>query len=487
MKLSIRLLSLAALCALLCVPWAAAEPIYATLTVPIYFEPTIPSDIGLVNEALNRITRRKIGAEIRLIPLLNTIGPSADPRRAAEMRIVRESGVSFDIVIKGYMQDETVLLDSLLAEYGQGIQEALGEDLLDMARSSGPLHSLPAVSDHVASAGIALRSDILRKYNLSTENIHSLEDLDSIFQTVSEGEPDMSMVCGQRTSGSFLYRLKYTMVLPNHAIDRSAENPQVLTNYYATQSYSDAVHLFRKWFLKGYLPDQLPFGSVNAAQLVRSGELFSYFCAYKPGIEFEESVNSGTDMTVIQLMQPAITSRSLSLHNWGISVSCRNPGKAMQFLNLLYTDQETVDLLMHGIEGTHYVRNEDGSIGRPAGETADEIGYVNNVTWILPNQTVSSVCQGMDPDVWEQTAAFNRAARPADTLDFRFDDTGFSREASEIASIAARYTYGLETGQLDPDVYLPQMIREMDDAGFGEMLSAAQTQFDQWRMGGGQE
>lgn len=463
---------------------AVAEPIYATLTVPIYFEPTIPADVDLVNDALNRITREKIGAEIKLVPLLGMSRSYTDPRRAAEVRMLKEEGVSFDIIILGYIQDETILLDSLLDIYGQEIQEALGENIMQMVRSRGPLDRLPTVSDHVASAGIALRTDILKKYKLNPLDIKSLEDLDNVFKIVSSGEPQMFMVCSHKTNGSFLYRVKHTVALPNSEIDQSPDDWRVLVNYYETQSYLDKVRLFRKWYLLGYLPDYLPFRNINAAQLVRSCDLFSYFSAYKPGIAFEESQNSGTEMTVIPLMDPVITSQSLNLHNWGISTNCHNPGKAMKFLNLLYTDQEVVDLLMYGIEGEHYVRHPDGSIDYPPGKNAENNGYVNNMTWIFPNQLVSSIWKGNDANLWKETAAFNSAAQPASALGFNFDNSCVSEENAEIIRIVTRYAYGLETGQLDPDVYLPRMIEEMNAAGFNLVLAAAQEQFDKWRMEG---
>lgn len=44
-------------------------------------------------------------------------------------------------------------------------------------------------------------------------------------------------------------------------------------------------------------------------------------------------------------------------------------------MEILYTDAEVETLLTDGIEGTHYVKNEDGTISFPEGKTAADCGF----------------------------------------------------------------------------------------------------------------
>ena len=48
----------------------------------------------------------------------------------------------------------------------------------------------------------------------------------------------------------------------------------------------------------------------------------------------------------------------------------------MKFLNLLYTNAEVINLIDWGIEGVHYVKNEDGTIRYPDGVTAETSTYI---------------------------------------------------------------------------------------------------------------
>ena len=67
------------------------------LTLPFFCASEIPRDMGLVEEALNCLTREKIGAEVRLVPLLALSDSAPDARREAELYMLEREGVSFDI------------------------------------------------------------------------------------------------------------------------------------------------------------------------------------------------------------------------------------------------------------------------------------------------------------------------------------------------------------------------------------------------------
>lgn len=58
------------------------------------------------------------------------------------------------------------------------------------------------------------------------------------------------------------------------------------------------------------------------------------------------------------------------------------------------------------------------------------------------------------------------------------------REQNEtLNQIAQKYTYGLETGMLDPDIYLPRMLSEMENAGIEEVKEEIERQYEEWKEG----
>lgn len=478
-------LTLAALL-LLSLPPASADggdtPIYARLVVPIFFEAEIPEDIGLINEAVNRITQAQIGATIELVPLLFHYFET-DPRRIAELDMLEKQGTVLDVFPDVLPDIRPIALDGWLALYGQDLLALIGEMRLSHARAGdGQLYYLPVISDYVASIGITMRKDILERHRIDISRIHSFDDLDSLFQNLSQLEPGMKMVSPYLTRNTLISRLKMLGAVPGSVCDQSAEDPRKIVNYYATDTYRRLVELFRSWHERGYLPDHMALQSIRASQLVGAGELFSYICAHKPGIDYEESSSCGTEMVTIPLAAPQVTLRSINLTQWCVSADCANPGKAVQFLNLLYSNSDLVNLLAYGIEGIHYERQADGTIGYPQGVDGENAGYQNTLQWLLPNQMISHVWQGNDPQLWEKLQAYNESAEVAAVIDFQFDSSQVQLENSRLSEIASRYAYGLETGQLDPAVYLPQMLDEMEAAGAALVLEEAQRQFDLYWM-----
>ena len=470
------------LCALCSVSAAAGEQEAETLTMPVLYASEIPEDMDLVSDAVSQLVWQEIGVQVELIPVLySTASSGQDQLRQSELNLLEKQGIEFDILPSILQSGSFLPLDDLMEQYGQNIVELVGEERLDLMRQDGILYGLPSVSDYVSSLGLTMREDIVEKYQIDLSSLKTLEDIDEMFAYVSAREPDLDMVSGYRTRNGFISRLKATRIDVEPFCSRSALDPQVLENYYASEEYEQIVSLFYQWQQSGYIPDNLFFQDLNASSLVKGGTLFSYFSAYKPNIEYEESLSCGRDMVSIPLMEPMVTASSLAITaHWGINSNCEDPQKAMQLLDLLYTDADLINLLSYGIENVHYVIQPDGTIAYPDGVTAENSGYQNTQSWLLPNQYPSLVWSGNDPNLWEKVKEYNEAARYSDTIAFAPDLSDCADELTEIQEVLDTYTDGLESGQLDPSIYLPQMLEEMDAAGEKKVLEILQDQFDDW-------
>ena len=86
-------------------------------------------------------------------------------------------------------------LDSLMESYGEGIQEEIGEDVLDVCRRNGELYQIPTNHDFAVSwEGYILNKKILDRYKIKKEDITSMEKLEEVFALIKEKEPDMEIV-----------------------------------------------------------------------------------------------------------------------------------------------------------------------------------------------------------------------------------------------------------------------------------------------------
>jgi putative aldouronate transport system substrate-binding protein len=153
----------------------------------------------------------------------------------------------------------------------------------------------------------------------------------------------------------------------------------------------------------------------------------------------------------------------------------------MQLLNLLYSDGELANLLVHGVECVHYIRREDGTIEPPEGLGWEKVGYKNNLPWLMPNQGITYTRHGNDPSLWEKLREFNKSAAVSEAIGFNFEAGAVKLQNDALNFIESRYVYGLETGQLDPAIYLPKMLEEMDAAGAEQVTREAQSQYGEFR------
>lgn len=474
--LNIFLILLAAFCC----PVFGKASVLPTLTVPVLYDDAVPKDLPLINEALNEITQKEIGVEISLVGLIyNQESSSLDN---LELELLKKQGVEFDLlptILKRALPDASYLpLDALLSSYGQGILSSLDEHTRSFLEIEDTITTLPSASDYVSSFGLSMRKDLVEKYGIDLDSITSLDDVDHLFHFLHQKEPKLYMVYGYRGT-SFIKRLKAAEI---HVAPIATLLPDGhFENYYATEEYSHMISLFYSWDQAGYLPTAMALQNMTASKLVEAGVLFSYFSPYKPSIEAEETINSSFDMVTIPLMESIVTVSSLETPvHWGINALCPYPEKAMEFLNLMYCNEEVVNLLIYGIEGVHYEVLPNGLIDYPEGTTCETVTYQNSQPWFLPNQLISHIFTGNEPSLWEDTQTFNLTAPVSETLYFPFDDSRVTVQIQEIESILSKYTEGLETGQLDPDYYLPEMLSLLTEAGVNEVLAEIQKQYDQW-------
>lgn len=81
--------------------------------------------------------------------------------------------------------------------------------------------------------------------------------------------------------------------------------------------------------------------------------------------------------------------------SWCIANNSKNPEKAMQMLNLMYTNPEVSNLLVNGIEGDNWVFADEskGVITYPEGVDSSNTSY-SSVGWAWPNEQITYVWEG---------------------------------------------------------------------------------------------
>ena len=190
---------------------------------------------------------------------------------------------------------------------------------------------------------------------------------------------------------------------------------------------------------------------------------------------------TGVDVTCIKLMEPYISTGAVNSMGFGIAAISKNPEASMLFLDQMYTNADVVNLLDWGVEGVHYVVNDDGTIDYPEGVDSTTTTYGMNQDWLFGNQFLSYIFgEGRDITVYDRLEANNKISEFSPAMGFSYDSTNVRNELTEVQNVHDEYAPGLETGTTDPETELPKFIEALKAAGIDKIISEKQSQLDAW-------
>lgn len=432
------------------------------------------SDLPLIEEKLNEYIEPIIGATVDMT-LIN-VGSYAD-----QVGLMVRTGEPVDLVfgfqaeMLSYVSQGAVMpLDDLLAEYGQGIIDAVGQDVLDSCKQQGVLYSIPTLKDMAAGRVFIYNQEVADELGLDFSNVKSEKDLTEIFEIVKE-KTDLVPFAGAGGGNKIWENWSWDTLGDQLGVLMDGGAEPVVVNLFETDYYKELVTMTRDWYLNGYLiSDYATSEDTWSARMINKTS-FGAINANKPGglVEIENTV--GYDLGQVEILEEFAMTGNVLNTNWMIPTGSEHPEKAMQFLNLMYSDPYVSSLLINGIEGVHYTADEDGFI-----TTVPDSGYINSHPWAQGNQFISKVYAGNDADVWEQQEEYNKNAKKSVAYGFIFDSSNVTNEITACNNVVAKYRASLECGAVDPEVAVPEFNAELKTAGIDTIIAEKQRQLDEW-------
>lgn len=437
-------------------------------------------DLPLVQEEINKIAKEKINATIKLVPINGA-------NYQQQTNLMLTGNEKLDLLVTssffGYntqaAKGQLVALDDLLKSNGKDILEVLPEHLLEGNKVNGEIFGIPSMRDWGSYYGYIMRKDIVEKYNIDLSQVKTFTDLDAVFKIVKENEPALTPIVntGQgSTVTTVLAGGKFDVL--GDSLGAVSFNTEKMVNMFEEPEYVEAVELARKWFQAGYVLKDSATSQEAAANIVKAGKGFGYFSHMKPGFEVQEKGITGHEMVSVKLSDVYSYTDAATGFNLSIARNSQNPEKAMEVINLLYTDKNVMNLLANGIEGKHYEVKPEGVISLPEGVT--ESNYVFG-QWQIGNNFLTYPWEGNDPDYWEQMKQHNESAIFSPAFGFTFNPDPVKTEVAAAMNVLNQYRVGIETGTLDPGKSLPEFNKKLKDAGLEKIIAEKQKQYNEWK------
>lgn len=441
----------------------------------------VPADLDMVEEAINEITKEKIGCTVTLNAYTySNISQQmqmtlATPSEQLDALCARLYGVGINSFIsKGQFRP----LNALLDEYGQGVKEALGEEVLEANEVNGEVYGITPTGELAGQYCLVVRSDILKAVGF--EDLKSVEDYDeltALFEAIHKAYPELNVVAAGAPQSS------YTIGAPsgidglndNYGVLMDINNPTI-SNYYESDRYKEICKLGREWNKAGYVyPDILTDPSNGGDSLMKQGLLASMFHTYKPGKKEELKVSTGYDCEIIPIGTPLATAGLT--WQWAIPQNAVYPEYAMKFINLLYTDADLINLFNFGIPDYHYALDENGRV--IPGEHIE--GYSDQKKFETGNLYLSHKLATEPDDIYDQMKAWNASAKVSVARGFTFDAGSVATEYTALQSVKTEYDVALQWGFYDD---IDGKIKEFNDAlyeaGLQKYMDTKQEALNAW-------
>ncbi|WP_135548613.1 ABC transporter substrate-binding protein [Paenibacillus cymbidii] len=443
-----------------------------------YPQNEIPKDLKTVQDEVNKITKQKINATVKLVPVAFGDYPQ-------KMNTVVASGEVFDIAWTStwsfdYLQNVSkgafIPLDDMLAKTTPKLKSVIPDYAINAAKVNGKLYGIPSIQYAYYTDGFYFQKRLVDKYNIDLTGINKLEDLEPVLSKIKQGEPDLIPLPATR-AGLLQYFYTANNLEPVHlaaGIFIDYNDPKKIVSLYSTAQYKKTLDTLRSYYQKGYINQEAP--TLKSITDIRKAgkEAIMTTDVMKEGKEQEVKRSNG-DLDVVkrEVSKPRVMASAVTATINAISRTSKNPERALMLLELMNTDKNLFNLISFGVENKHYTKIGDNTV-----KIILDGGYNPNTSWVFGNVFNGYLLEGQAPDTWTKTEKLNNESEKSPIMDFKFDATSVSSEIANIVSVIDEYKPGLETGAVDIDKVLPQFQDKLKNAGSDKVVAEAQKQLD---------
>ena len=401
-------------------------------------------------------------------------------------------------------------LDDLLAEYGQGIVDILGENVVEIHRNAddGKLYYLPSwqglvgdrrgwlvVTEIAELAGDTWIDDTKAALNKWRNNYSGIEDfqavLDQATKYLAAAKEAGKLGAGINTGRVFGWSM-YNGTRSNPGVGGSEigipfeDNTFTVIDGVASEHYKLYAKTMADWYKEGYIRSDIMSVDTSTLTMPKNGEITdtTYVFSCDPYLTEADqdaaTADAGMDMTYLPVEENA----SLILGgdtSYAIPYCADEPERAMMVLNAIYSQPDLYNTLIYGIEGEDYTKNADGTITTSysgASPTADDSYGIQR--WIIGSCKNALINNGTDPNYYADLEALEETARVNPFLNFTFDRTNVEGICASILNVYYEYGPQLDNGVAGDnweELYNNYMAARKD-AGIEELVTEFQNQLN---------
>ena len=322
----------------------------------------------------------------------------------------------------------------------------------------------------------------------STDDLQAVFDQLDIYLSALKDNGKLYGGIAQNVLGAWLYPQRFSSENSLQAYNVGVQHmDDTFTVIDAIQS--DYFRVYAKnmadFYKKGYIRSDIASLETGALSFVTNGEytpntlVMDTHNALTDDTAEIYSAQAGTDISLIQIEEKGYLSRGDATAT-AIPYCADEPERAMMVLNALYTEPELYQLLIYGIEGTHYTDNGDGTITTPYGNQGQSDSDYGLWKWTIGTCKNSLVTQADTPGYYEELEEKEKDALVSSFVNFTWDDSAVADVVASLQAIDGEYKDMIDQGYTGDnwEATLDQWIAERKAAGVDRVIEDMQAQID---------
>jgi putative aldouronate transport system substrate-binding protein len=380
---------------------------------------------------------------------------------------------------------------NLLQEYGQGILNSLNPAFVTGTQIDGVNYAVPTNKELTVPGGFIYNVAWAEEIGFTEADaaaIKSMEDLEPWLEKAKALYPDEYPYNTDGRVGFgpwvdvFANGVPADLISMKLAPDADGNFDETIYSTAETTWMQDHTATMRKFYENGWLNPDIGLTTFDHNAVRNAGKFFIEPQPLKgSNIKAQELVNSSgnPDLRLAEIYtQPKI---NITVHSGGsmlaIPALSDYPVQAMKFINLMHTDSTLLNMMLFGVEGTHWEFEADGRVN-----LIDSAWYgAHPGAWTLGNTLLQAVTNKEDPLKNKMLIDYANDSLSHPSLGFRFRTEPVAAELTALGAVTDGMHRALMTGYVDPAVELPGYIEALKAAGLDTVMAEVQRQYEEWK------
>ncbi len=362
------------------------------------------------------------------------------------------------------------LSEEMLRENAPHVMEVIPERLWDGIKINGNIYALMNYQVMYSQGAYMFLKEAIDECNIDYQSIDSVEEVNDVLAAFKEKYPDRWPARGPSVNFTADKPvISQIMAMPFLAVDPETKkiDTELYINTFGVPEYETAM----LWRNNGWCPPDSATLQDETAML-KAGKLMSRTQGNKPGLEAQLKLLYGNDWVTVPTGKKVIKTGSAQSTLTAVNVNSKNPEKAIQLFDYIFSNKEVANMLYFGLEGQDYDL-VDGRVHH------HEDGWLAPA-WMLGNQFNSLLTENDVENVWEETIKGNETAEYELLFGFVPDRTPIETELANCEAIWGEYKDILNYGLKDYHEVLPELYDKLNKAGLEKVVAELQTQLDKF-------